>query len=188
MDEVQKQQIIEMRLAGAGYKDIGITLNLSRDAVRRFCKRHNMWGYGKLVALNFKEQTKLGHICFACGRNIESHGRGRPKRFCSEACRREWWIKHKDLVRRKAYYTKTCVYCGKKFTVYGDSHRRYCSRNCYIHDRFWRKEEGREPYVSPAKEEKIDEKRKTGGGFEDAVRGGAKTGGLQSQKGFEARG
>ena len=42
-----------------------------------------------------------------------------------------------------------CAYCGQPFQSYGNQTRKYCSHECYIHDRFWRAEEGREPYVSP---------------------------------------
>ena len=35
-------------------------------------------------------------------------------------------------MKRKAVYTYTCPACGKKFTVYGNSHRKFCSHACYI--------------------------------------------------------
>ena len=38
----------------------------------------------------------------------------------------------------KAYYTLTCRYCGKQFESYGNSHRVFCSRDCYL--QFRRKE------------------------------------------------
>ena len=51
-----------------------------------------------------------------------------------------------------------CLCCGKeliqpstgrKRKFCSDKCRRYCSHECYVRDRFWRKEEGREPYVGP---------------------------------------
>ena len=41
-----------------------------------------------------------------------------------------------ELVKRKAVYTFTCPACGKEFTVYGNSHRKFCSHACYIAYRF----------------------------------------------------
>ena len=38
--------------------------------------------------------------------------------------------------KRKAVYTFTCPACGKAFTVYGNSHRKFCSHACYIAYRF----------------------------------------------------
>lgn len=35
-------------------------------------------------------------------------------------------------MKRKAVYTYTCPACGKEFTVYGNSHRKFCSHACYI--------------------------------------------------------
>lgn len=37
----------------------------------------------------------------------------------------------------------------REFFSYGNKGRRYCSHACYIHDRFWREEEGREAYTGP---------------------------------------
>ena len=58
---------------------------------------------------------------------------------------------HPDAIRQspEAQYHLQCVYCGKEFIVYGNANRRYCCHNCYIRDRFWRAEEGREPYSPP---------------------------------------
>jgi hypothetical protein len=61
---------------------------------------------------------------------------GRRKKFCSDECRVKWWNAHQNQVSRKAVYEFTCAYCGKSFTVYGNNHRKYCSHDCYIKDRF----------------------------------------------------
>ena len=58
------------------------------------------------------------------------------RKFCSDACRTAWWNSHPDCVDRKAVYAYTCAHCGKPFTAYGNKERKYCSRNCYISDRF----------------------------------------------------
>jgi endogenous inhibitor of DNA gyrase (YacG/DUF329 family) len=60
----------------------------------------------------------------------------KEKKFCSDKCRMTWWNRHLDKVKRKAVYEYICPHCGKPFTVYGNSHRKYCSHECYVADRF----------------------------------------------------
>ena len=155
MTDIQAKQIREFRMKGVGYKAIASVLGLSRDSVRNYCKSHGLDGYASEVAANIQEQTQMEITCPRCGQVIEQPNIGRKRKFCSEKCRREWWAAHPEESRKKeaAFYEKTCVYCGQHFTVYGNKNRRYCSHECYVHDRFWREEEGREPYASPARHE-----------------------------------
>ena len=60
----------------------------------------------------------------------------KKKRFCSDSCRMKWWNSHMDKVKRKAIYEFTCLHCGRTFTAYGNSGRKYCSHDCYIEERF----------------------------------------------------
>ena len=36
-----------------------------------------------------------------------------------------------EMLDKKALYTHTCAGCGRKFTAYGNSRRKYCSHACY---------------------------------------------------------
>ena len=85
----------------------------------------------------------MSKLCLNCGKEITQPRTGHRRKFCSADCRRTWWESHQDLVQRKptAFYEGTCAYCGKTFVAYGNSHRKYCSHECYNRDRFWRKEE-----------------------------------------------
>lgn len=152
MTEFQAKQIRELRLKGTGYRVIASVVGLSRDVVRNYCKGHGLDGFASVLTLNMKEQMDMGHACLCCGKELKQPATGRRRKFCSEKCRREWWAAHQNDIQRKptAYYEKTCVYCGKTFSAYGNRNRKYCSHECYVRDRFWREEEGREPYVSPA--------------------------------------
>lgn len=145
MTEMQKKQILSMRKEGKGYKLIASLLGLSRDAVRGFCKSRNIDGFGVVASLNTEERIKEGKVCLCCYEKMEQPKTGRQKKFCSDKCRREWWKKHNELINRKetAEYKLKCAYCGKDFISYGNKNRKYCSHYCYIHDRFWKKEEGR---------------------------------------------
>ena len=141
----QEKRIRALRQRGLGYRTIATELGISRDSVRNFCTSHDLSG----VAGDQSVQT--GNVCPQCGGEIAQPWRGRRRRFCTDACCRSWWTAHPEAGRQRpeAQRHLQCVYCGKEFIVYGDAQRRYCCHNCYIRDRFWRAEEGREPYESP---------------------------------------
>lgn len=124
MNDEQKQKIISLRRDGAGYGSIATELGISINTVKSFCRRNSLTA------------PKKSSICEECGKPITQNPGRKRKRFCSDACRNKWWNNHLDLVRRKANYTFTCPACGKEFTVYGDSHRKFCSHACYIEYRF----------------------------------------------------
>ena len=89
-----------------------------------FCRRHSL------------AAKKTASVCEQCGKPIAQNPGRKRKRFCCDACRNKWWNAHLELVKRKAVYTFTCPACGKKFIVYGNSHRKFCSHACYIAYRF----------------------------------------------------
>ena len=41
-----------------------------------------------------------------------------------------------DELKKRAVYDFKCQNCGKPFQAYGNNHRKYCSRKCYINERF----------------------------------------------------
>lgn len=73
-------------------------------------------------------------LCKQCGKVvIQTKGR-KQKLFCSDECRQSW---HKIDKDKKGTHTAICKHCGKAFMYYkGD--RKYCSRECYIAERFWK--------------------------------------------------
>ena len=139
----QERRIRELRQRGAGYRTIAAELGISRDTVRNFCTSHALSG----IAAD--QSFGPANVCPCCGGAIVQPHRGRPRRFCSDACCRKWWAAHPDAIHQgpEAQRRLKCAYCGKAFIVYGNAQRRYCCHNCYIRDRFWRAEEGREPYA-----------------------------------------
>ena len=84
---------------------------------------------------DFPEMAKK--FCPQCGTKITDH-MGRPRSFCSERCRRNWWKVHPEFAkpRPSALYAYRCRTCGQPFTAYGNRHRIYCSRACYLQDRY----------------------------------------------------
>lgn len=155
MTEFQAKQIRDLRLQGTGYRAIASVVGLSRDIVRNYCKSHGLDGYASVLTINMKEQMLKGQACQSCGKEIVQPMTGRKRKFCSDECRRRWWSAHQADLKKKetAFYEKECAYCHKTFVSYGNKNRKYCSHECYVRDRFFWEEEGREPYKSPATSE-----------------------------------
>ena len=79
---------------------------------------------------------------------------GRPRRFCSEACRRAYWKMHREEINKsdKAIYTMECPYCGKIFESYGNKRRKYCCHEHYVLDRFGKKAADEAAFLVDGKE------------------------------------
>ena len=71
MTEQQAKQIREMREQGIGYRSIALTVGLSRDIVRNFCKSRGLSGYGSALTKNIREQVMLGKACLYCGKEMK---------------------------------------------------------------------------------------------------------------------
>jgi hypothetical protein len=138
MTEIEKQQIMELRLKGEGYKKIAGTLGISRDSVRNYCKRNMIGGDSDSASHNVEERITNNLFCACCNKPIKQNKGGRARRFCSEGCRRKWWKENKDKQTKseKATYKFICHRCGIEFNSYGNKRRKYCSHDCYIKDRF----------------------------------------------------
>lgn len=139
MTDYERQKIYELRHKGMGYKAIGTAIGLSRDAVRSFCKRNNLGGDGEIVKLNIEVMKANDLLCLNCGRLLKKKSKGRPRKYCSNICRRTWWNKNQDksVQGEAAVYKFNCLHCRKVFRSYGNKKRKYCSHDCYIKDRFW---------------------------------------------------
>ena len=124
MTDEQKQKLILLRRSGDGYGQIAAALGISINTVKSFCRRHGLAAEVK------------GSGCEQCGKAVSQNPGRKRKRFCCDACRNRWWNSHLELVKRKAMYTFTCPGCGKEFSIYGNSHRKFCCHECYIAYRF----------------------------------------------------
>lgn len=131
MTNEQKEKIIEFREQGYGYSSIASALGLTKNQVSAFCRRNRLSGEkGSGDALSVTD------VCRNCGKPLTQPIKKKPIKFCCKECRTAWWNSHQDKVNRKALYSYTCPHCGKAFTAYGNSHRKYCSHACYIAERF----------------------------------------------------
>lgn len=134
MTEEQKDKILDYRKKGQGYKMISKLTGLSLNTIKSFCRRNSL----KDADLKRKNQKFL--YCEQCGKLVEQAEKRKKKRFCSDDCRNKWWNAHLELVKRKSNYELICLECRKKFYVYGNADRKYCSHQCYIQHRFGGKE------------------------------------------------
>jgi endogenous inhibitor of DNA gyrase (YacG/DUF329 family) len=133
MTSDQKRNIYELRTKGMSYDAIAEALSLSKNTVKSYCRRNGL--SGKRVPSQ-EMPNKPTEFCPNCGKPVRQIPGRKHIRFCSGSCRQEWWNSHLDQVNRKAVYEYTCACCGRHFTAYGNSHRKYCSHACYIKARF----------------------------------------------------
>ena len=126
----QKSQISALRAQGCGYSTIAKSMELNKDTVKSFCRRNGIAG------IRAVKQAEQQNCCPQCGKKLIQAEKQKPRRFCSAKCRQAWWNAHQDLVKQKAVYSYVCPTCGKPFTAYGNSHRKYCSHQCYVQARF----------------------------------------------------
>ena len=138
MTEEQALQVRELRMNGAGYIVISQITGLPRDTIRSYCKARGIAGYREVYEANLKDRMDEGRACAYCGGPLVRPRTGRPRKFCSEACRRKYWKIHRanEEKNENAIYTMECQYCHQPFEVYGKVRRKYCSHEHYILARF----------------------------------------------------
>ncbi len=123
MTEMDRINTIRLYHRGYGYKKIAKELGLSPNTVKSFLIRH---------PTSREAVRETERFCKNCGEPLKQMPHKRKKIFCSDSCRMKWWNSHTEQVERKAYYDFVCRECGKKFESYGNSHRKFCSRACYV--------------------------------------------------------
>ena len=133
MTNEQRERITALRQQGQGYATIANTVGLSKDSIKAFCRNHGLAG---VKAECKDESVHDDNTCVNCGAPLVQTPGVKKKKFCNSTCRQAWWNTHPAQVNRKALYSFTCSACGKALTAYGNNHRKYCSRGCYVADRF----------------------------------------------------
>ncbi len=130
MTEEQKKQIIRLRKKGCGYTAVANKVGISKDTVKSFCRRNGLAGERASSA-----ETQVPG-CRECGKPLQQTEGMKPRVFCCDECRVKWWHEHPEKIKQRAVYSFTCAGCGKLFTAYGNSKRKYCSHECYVRSRF----------------------------------------------------
>lgn len=130
MTDEQKKKITALRQEGLGYTAIARQMDISKDTVKSFCRRNGLAGEMASAA-----ETKVPK-CRECGKHLQQEEGMKPRVFCCDECRVKWWHEHPEQIKQRAVYSFICACCGKPFTAYGNSKRKYCSHKCYIRNRF----------------------------------------------------
>ena len=121
MTESQKKKIIAMRQQKATYTTISETLGIPVGTIKTFCRRNDIT----------TDLPKGKSRCKNCGEVFISTGKTKPRVFCSDRCKVDWWNNHRAERKSANILLHTCPVCGKKFTAYAGANRKYCSQACY---------------------------------------------------------
>lgn len=135
MTEDEKASIAKMRMASIPYTQIAIELGMSVNTVKAYCQRHGIkTGQEQEPS---PDDAISPDACKLCGRRLLKRAGRKPRLFCSELCRRNWWRDHGNrAINRRTFYDTPCTGCGRTFQSYGNDKRKYCSHACYIKTRY----------------------------------------------------
>lgn len=120
MTDLQKQQIVAMRSQNATYTTISDALGIPVNTIKTFCRRNGMTA-----------ATPKIPVCKNCGGELTNTPGARPRLFCSDHCKQQWWNKHRSERVSTKLIPHICLTCGKPFTDYSGAKRKYCSQECY---------------------------------------------------------
>ncbi len=128
MTDSERNQLLSYNTKATAIKKYPQLTGLPVNTVKSFCARH---------PVQIEELQESNTLCRNCQAPLEQIPHKRKRLFCSDACRMAWWNAHPKEYSEKRT-TLTCRHCGKQFESYGNSHRVFCSRDCYL--KFRRKE------------------------------------------------
>ena len=123
MNTFEKDSVRKMRENGKSYSQIAAALSISENTVKSFCRRMG------IISLVGKP------VCPVCGKILIPSKQGQRRRFCSDTCRFVWNYGHRVLDAHNAIACR-CAHCQREFFSYPSAHRKYCSHDCYIADRY----------------------------------------------------
>ena len=129
-NEIAREQARLLREKGMSHVKIASVTGLTRGIVNNIARGIGSVDEDKTVL----DRMAAGQACAYCGGTMEQQGKmGRPRRFCSDYCRRQYWRLHRPEQKRKEdkLFLRTCAYCGKTFQIYGKSDQKYCCREHY---------------------------------------------------------
>ena len=130
MTVLQKERISSLREHGKSYREIAISLSLSINTIKSFCRNNG------ITVPKDKENSTEPQFCPICGKVLKRVKGKKSKRFCSDKCRMTYWNKHQNELIHKRAKEVVCPTCNKAFSTSINSSRKFCSHSCYITYRF----------------------------------------------------
>lgn len=97
MTEQQLERIAEFRHLNYSYSFIGEALDLSLNTVKSTCRRK---GFSAEGCRKTKAEKRSVRLCKNCRRILTEDGRI-DRKFCSDACRYEWWKNNRKVIENK---------------------------------------------------------------------------------------
>lgn len=157
MTREEKAKIDRLHSQGAGYKKIAMNTGIPEGTIKSYFRRTKRQPVSpeaehlaapvenKPVEARRAQPIKppsdrpaadAAKLCQNCGIPVAQVPGRKVKKFCSDACRMQWWNKNKYQSPRRSLREFVCAACGEAFFAYENSDRKYCSHNCYILGRF----------------------------------------------------
>lgn len=139
MTDEQKNRIRALRQSGCSYRQVADDLLISVNTVKSFCRRDPEINGNNGSEAQIQPKAVIPReegTCRFCGKPLVMIPGKRKKEFCNSRCRSRYWTAHRNEITHRTVHTFHCAYCGKEFTVYGKTGRKYCSSECYFADRF----------------------------------------------------
>lgn len=124
MDIVKKSEVIRLKKEGKSYREISKELSLSLGSVKSLISR-----------MEINKSEEKSETCRYCGKPFIAPNGRKVKHFCSTKCRLAYWNLHRG---EKESFERTgeCRCCHKRFYKRSRKSQVYCSRECYIKDRY----------------------------------------------------
>ena len=121
MTKEEKEEIISLRNQSVTYAEISKELNIPVSTIKTFCRRAGM----------VTPVKKNIPVCKNCGKAISKISATKPRLFCCDKCKMDWWNQHRNERVSSKIITKNCAACGKPFKSYIGANRKYCCSACY---------------------------------------------------------
>ena len=118
MTEQQIATVVQLRLEGNSSSAIAEATGISINTIKSYCSRHGI------------PASRRVRTCLLCHAEVTS-----AQRFCSDACRLEWYKSHQN---EKPELLRICKACGALFEL-RQKNQEYCSKQCFYTDRYHQK-------------------------------------------------
>lgn len=114
---LDKNRIIALKEAGYSYKEIASELGIPVGSVKSVISRAS-------TEIKMEIDTPK---CKNCGCEITLVKGKRKREFCSDKCRRMYWLNHLEK--------RVCKFCNNTFIPNSKSNQVFCSKECYLKSR-----------------------------------------------------